>query len=64
MNTFMRSKKGKATWHPFFQLLKERGHLYDGLPVKCEKHPERTAVLEEPIDFDKSCPDGGCTEPW
>jgi hypothetical protein len=64
MDTFMRSKKGKATWHPFFDILKDRGHLYDGLPVVCVKHPERTALLKEPMDFDKSCPDGGCTEPW
>ncbi|KAK3293760.1 P-loop containing nucleoside triphosphate hydrolase protein [Chaetomium fimeti] len=62
MATFMNSKKGKATWHPFFDLLKCKGHLYDGLPVHCGKHPERTALLKEPMDFDKSCPDGGCTE--
>jgi len=64
METFMRSKKGGPAWRPFFELMKTHGHLYDGLPVKCEKHPERKAVLKEPIDFDKSCPDGGCTEPW
>ncbi|KAL2131440.1 hypothetical protein VTI74DRAFT_5109 [Chaetomium olivicolor] len=63
MDTFMRSKKGKTTWSPFFDLLKAKGHLYDGLPVKCEKHPERTALLKEPEDFVKSCPDGGCTHP-
>lgn len=64
MDTFMRSKKGKTTWRPFFDMLKERGHLYDGLPVKCGKHPERTALLKEPLDFDKLSPDGGCTKPW
>lgn len=64
MDTFMNSKKGKATWHPFFDLLKSKGHLYDGLPVYCGKHPQRTALLKNPIDFDKSCPDGGCTELW
>ena len=64
METFMKSKKGNTTWHPFFDLLKDRNHLYDGLPVKCEKHPERTALLKLPIDFDKGCPDGGCTELW
>ncbi|KAK0705676.1 P-loop containing nucleoside triphosphate hydrolase protein [Lasiosphaeris hirsuta] len=63
METFMRSKKGRETWHPFFELMKTHGHLYDGLPVRCEKHPDRTALLKEPIDFDKSSPDGGCTEP-
>ena len=64
MATFMKSKKGTKTWKPFFDILNTHGHLYDGLPVKCEKHPHRTALLKEPIDFDKSCPDGGCTEPW
>jgi hypothetical protein len=64
METFMASKKGRSTWHPFFELMKEGGHLYDGLPVKCERHPDRTALLREPIDFDKSCPDGGCSQIW
>ncbi|KAK3493497.1 P-loop containing nucleoside triphosphate hydrolase protein [Neurospora crassa] len=63
MDTFMRSKKGGPTWRPFFELMKSRNHLYDGLPVRCEKHPEKTALLKEPIDFMKFCPDGGCTEP-
>lgn len=64
MDTFMTSKRGKMAWHPFFELLKANGHLYDGLPVQCGKHPERTALLREPADFDKSSPDGGCTEAW
>lgn len=64
MNTFMNSRKGKDTWSPFFKLLKERGHLYDGLPVRCVRHPERTAILQVPLDFEKYCPDGGCSEPW
>lgn len=64
METFMKSKKGKSTWHPFFDLLKAKGHLYDGLPVFCGKHPDRTALLKEPADFEKLSPDGGCTEPW
>ena len=64
METFMQSKKGRETWHPFFELLKGQGHLYDGLPVKCERHPDRTALLKEPADFAKSCPDGGCSEVW
>ncbi|KAK3949502.1 stage V sporulation protein K [Pseudoneurospora amorphoporcata] len=63
MGTFMSSKKGGPTWRPFFELMKSRNHLYDGLPVRCEKHPEKTALLKEPIDFMKFCPDGGCTEP-
>jgi len=64
METFVRSKKGSPAWLPFFELLKTHGHLYDGLPVKCERHPERTADLKEPKDFLKLSPDGGCTQPW
>jgi hypothetical protein len=62
--TFMQSKKGSETWRPFFELLRSAGHFYDGLPVRCEKHPNKTALLAEPADFDKSCPDGGCAELW
>lgn len=64
METFMQSKKGQHVWVPFFKSLKAKGHLYDGLPVKCERHPEHRSLLRKPLDFDKFCPDGGCTEPW
>ncbi len=62
--TFTSKKRGQDVWLTFLDLLKERNHLYDGLPVKCERHPLRTALLKEPSDFDRCCPDGGCTEPW
>ncbi|ROW08400.1 hypothetical protein VMCG_03318 [Cytospora schulzeri] len=64
METYMNSKKGKDTWAPFFESMKAKSHLYDGLPVKCEKHPEKKFLLKEPVDFDKCCPNGGCAEPW
>lgn len=51
-------------WKRFFELLKQGGHVYDGFPVKCERHPDRTSVLREVGDFDIDCPDGGCKEPW
>ncbi|KAK7753526.1 hypothetical protein SLS62_004601 [Diatrype stigma] len=60
MDTFM--AKGNATWVSFFEMLKERGHLYDGFPVLCERHPETSATLQGPDDFDKYCPDGGCAK--
>ncbi|KAJ9156715.1 Stage V sporulation protein K [Pleurostoma richardsiae] len=63
MDTFMSSKKGKDAWVPLFESLKKKGHLYDGLPVKCEKHPEKKFLLGRPIDFETCCPDGGCAEP-
>lgn len=64
MATFMKSKKGRETWPPFFDLLKQNGQFYEGIPVVCERHPEKTALLKEPSDFDWACPDGGCDEQW
>ncbi|RYP89995.1 hypothetical protein DL770_003898 [Monosporascus sp. CRB-9-2] len=63
MDTFM-SSKAKTTWVKFFEMLKERDHLYDGIPVRCERHPEKTGLLKTPLDFDNICPDGGCADPW
>jgi hypothetical protein len=51
-------------WIPLMEELKRRGHVYDGFPVKCEQHPDRTALLTEKEQFDSVCPDGGCSEPW
>lgn len=64
METFMTSKKGKLAWIPFFESMKAKNHLYDGLPVTCQRHPDRRFLLKEPADFDRCCPDGGCAEPW
>ena len=62
--TFLKDKRAKNTWVPFLDILKEKKHLYDGLPMKCERHPDRTSLLTQPSDFEASCPDGGCTEFW
>jgi hypothetical protein len=64
MATFVNSKKGAPAWQPFFKILEEKGHLYEGLPVVCQNHPQNKAILKEPADFGRWCPDGGCTEPW
>ena len=64
MMTFMASRKGRTVWTKLFELLKDKNHIYDGLPVRCEQHPEKTALLEEPGDFERYVPDGGCDEPW
>jgi DNA replication protein DnaC len=61
--TFLASKKGAGTWKPFFDLLKQSNSIHDGLPVKCEQHPDRQNVLKQPLDFDTLCPDGGCSAP-
>ncbi|KAJ9300137.1 hypothetical protein DTO271G3_2254 [Paecilomyces variotii] len=44
-------------------MLKSNRHLYDGLPVKCEQHPQKTAILKTKDDFETECPDGGCPSP-
>ncbi|KAJ6576430.1 hypothetical protein DFH09DRAFT_1149320 [Mycena vulgaris] len=62
--TFHESRKGKVLWTKLITMLQSQGHMYEGLPVKCEKHPDRTAVLSRPSDFETKCPDGGCQEPW
>jgi hypothetical protein len=63
-DTFMGSRKGKGLWERFMLLLKAGNHIYDGFPVKCERHPNRDALLRRPEDFEEHCPDGGCSEPW
>ena len=62
-HTFMSNRKGKEVWVPFLDHLKELGHIYDGIPVKCEQHPDKQMLLQNPEDFESQCPDGGCSEP-
>ncbi|KAG0697526.1 P-loop containing nucleoside triphosphate hydrolase protein [Suillus ampliporus] len=50
-------------WSRIFDLLKQASHIYEGFPVKCERHPTRKAILRDANDFDDRCPDGGCAEP-
>jgi hypothetical protein len=63
-DTFMKCRRGKETWVSFLNYLSENRHLYDGLPVKCEQHPQKKALLQHKGDFETECPDGGCAEPW
>lgn len=62
--TFQQSRKGKATWGPFMDYLSKKGHIYEGLPVKCQQHPGKKMILKQKTDFDEHCPDGGCSAPW
>jgi hypothetical protein len=62
--TFIHARKGGMMWRKFFDYLKQNDHVYEGFPVKCEKHPDRMALLFTPEDFDIQCADGGCKEPW
>lgn len=64
MNTFLASKKGHEIWKIYFDAMKEKGFLFDGLPVHCEQHPDRSALLQKPQDFAEHCPDGGCAQIW
>lgn len=61
--TFRSSRKGSQVWNPFIELLSQGGYIYDGLPVKCERHPQKVALLTSPEDFIVECPDGGCSDP-
>ncbi|MCJ1288012.1 hypothetical protein MMC26_007365, partial [Xylographa opegraphella] len=60
--TFQNARKGKELWQSFMKLLKDGSHVYNGFPVRCERHPDRESLLQVPEDFDQ-CPDGGCNEP-
>ncbi|KAJ7650276.1 P-loop containing nucleoside triphosphate hydrolase protein [Roridomyces roridus] len=62
-STFEGSRKGKAMWTKLFAMLRDQGHFYQGLPVHCERHPDRKALLRQPDQFEAECPDGGCQEP-
>lgn len=62
--TFRGSRSGGKLWSKVLDLLTKGGHVYDGLPVKCEQHPQRVDSLKKSQDFHDKCPDGGCTEPW
>lgn len=63
-DTFLASKSGRSTWIPFFTILREHNHLYDGLPIICHRHPERKGIVKDPVEFNQLSPDGGCREPW
>jgi hypothetical protein len=62
--TFTNARKGKDLWKRLLGSLRNGQHVYDGLPVVCNQHPNRTGVLKAPADFDRECPDGGCMNPW
>ncbi|KAI5468107.1 P-loop containing nucleoside triphosphate hydrolase protein [Mariannaea sp. PMI_226] len=64
MLTFKKSRTGGDMWSEFFNDLKQKGCLFDGVPVRCERHPEKPVrILKHPDNFNKYCPDGGCAEP-
>jgi hypothetical protein len=62
--TFTNSRNGKAVWVPLMEQLKKAGQVYSGFPVMCARHTEKKAILSTAEDFETTCPDGGCLEPW
>nr|XP_018911144.1 PREDICTED: NFX1-type zinc finger-containing protein 1-like [Bemisia tabaci] len=60
---FMGSRKGSDLWTRFIGLLKDGMHVYNGFPIRCERHPDRTSIIQKPADFDTESPAGGCKEP-
>jgi len=64
MNTFRNARKGKERWSRLLNILSHGKHIYEGLPVRCERHPNKIAILRQSEDFDTACPDGGCDAPW
>lgn len=62
--TFTKSVKGGELWNKVIEIFKTGNHIYDGLPVHCQQHPNRRLTLKVPSDFDNQCPDGGCNAPW
>lgn len=63
-DTFKNARNGQELWQQLFNLLIDGKHVYHGLPVKCERHPNTTEILSQVNDFDSKCPDGGCLLPW
>ena len=62
-DTFLRNRESNGIWQRFIELLKASNQVYDGFPIKCERHADRKAILTRPDDFEAHCLDGGCPEP-
>ena len=60
---FLKARKGKELWSKLLGMLKHGSHVFEGFPVRCERHPKRQTLITQPRDFDTICPDGGCDEP-
>lgn len=63
-HTFLKSKSGADLWEKFFSMLNKGRHVYEGFPIKCERHPSTTATLAKSEEFEVRSPDGGCTDRW
>ena len=62
VETFQHARKGEETWRPLLDNLRKGGHIYEGFPVKCERHPTTIGLLVrffvlyyQSMPFDDSC---------
>lgn len=45
VETFQHARKGEETWRPLLDNLRKGGHIYEGFPVKCGRHPTKIGLL-------------------
>ncbi|KAK7510212.1 uncharacterized protein IWZ02DRAFT_437339 [Phyllosticta citriasiana] len=60
---FSEQQEGQRHVGPLSRLHEQKRHIYEGLPVKCEQHPDKEMILKQKTDLAEHCPDGGCEEP-
>ncbi len=51
VDTFKHARKGEETWRPLLDNLRKGGHIYEGFPVKCERHPTKVTILVRFLRF-------------
>ena len=51
VDTFEHARKGQETWRPLLNNLRKGGHIYEGFPVKCERHPTKVAIFVRLFGF-------------
>jgi SpoVK/Ycf46/Vps4 family AAA+-type ATPase len=54
---------GQALWLKVRTFLTDKRYIFSGLPVRCQRHPDRMALIATPADFKTIFPDGGCNIP-
>ncbi|KAG1721719.1 AAA domain-containing protein [Suillus paluster] len=54
--TFVNARRGKELWGKFFELVKQGGYLYEGFPIKCERHPYQKVLIKSASEFELFVP--------
>ncbi|CAG8518815.1 4362_t:CDS:10 [Funneliformis mosseae] len=64
-NSKLMATRSEKMWTPVIDMLQARNppQVGYGMPIACHKHPEYKHVIENPEDFDRISPDGGCNQP-